>query len=137
MSDYEKASTLAGNVMAVVDEYGFDGVDVDWEYPTEAEYIANESTFVSLLRRQIDERGGLLLTAAVPSTAWAFEVHDVPRLCRYCDYLNVMTYDHHINDPDALHHTAPREDGTGKYDGRGYSNELTAKIFCDLDARMA
>ena len=56
-------------------------------------------------------------------------MHDVLGLCGYSDYINVMTYDHHINDVETLHHTAPKNDGTGKYGDRGYSNEQTTQIF--------
>ena len=132
VSDDGKRAARCAALKDIIEKYGFDGVDIDWEYPIDEVNCANEVKFAAAMRETLDGMGeGMMLTAAVPSTAWGFEVHDINGLEPYCDYLNVMTYDHHINDTETLHHTAPKNDATGKYQTRGYSNEQTTQIFLE------
>lgn len=132
VSNDGKRADLCAALKKVMTEYGFDGADIDWEYPSDAVDRENEVKFAAALRETLDGMGeGYMLTAAIPSTAWGFDMHDVAGIAEYCDYLNIMTYDHHINDAETLHHTAPCNDGTGKYQTRGYSNEQTTQIFIE------
>lgn len=82
-------------VMRVVDEYGLDGVDIDWEYPgrgdgalSEKEDVAN---YVQLLR---DLRGRLgndrLLTIACAGSGYGV---DYTAMAEVLDNFNIMCYD--------------------------------------------
>lgn len=132
VSNDDKRADLCANLKEMIEYYGFDGVDINWEYPADAVDRGNEVSFAKVMRETLDGMGeGYMMTAAISSTAWGFEMHDVLGVTQYCDYINVMTYDHHINDTETLHHTAPKNDGTGKYQTRGYSNEQTTQIFIE------
>jgi chitinase len=82
--------------------HGFDGLDIDWEYPRGPD---DRAAFVSLIKEirvafegesKSSENGKLLLTAAVPASFEAIAAgYDVPELSKYLDYINVMTYDFH------------------------------------------
>lgn len=88
-------------------EYGFDGIDLDWEYPTgggeagNIERPVDVANFVLLLeemRRQLDEQGAIdgrhyLLTIAVGAGKWAYEPLDWEQIHPLLDFINVMTYD--------------------------------------------
>ena len=125
-----KRAQLCENVAAVVREYGFDGADINWEYPQHAYDKSNEVLFAQELRLALKrDNPDAMLTAAVPATMYGFDTHDILSLLPELDYLNVMTYDFHINDTETLHHTAPRNDATGKYAERGYSCEKTVEQF--------
>lgn len=130
VSTPEKRSELCSKIRKSLDYYGFDGVDINWEYPQNEADMANEVNFIRELRLAVNA-GGLhrLITAAVPATYYGFETHDLCGMLPDVDFFNVMTYDFHINDTETLHHTAPYNDATGKYADRGYSCAKTLEIF--------
>jgi chitinase len=76
-------SALVTNVMAAVNTYGFDGVDIDWE----PFYLDTESTAMTSLSAALRSAlGSKLLTVAVSnwSTYWGTNP--------YFDRFNIMTY---------------------------------------------
>ena len=96
----EKIAMLADEIIALAEEYGFDGVDVDWEYPRVGDGSKEQyEAFISLLYDQLKPKG-MLLTAAIlagvdsqnqPITS-ATEAQDFPSFDKL-DWVNLMTYD--------------------------------------------
>jgi chitinase len=90
-------------------KYGFDGVDIDWEYPvgggpegnkTRPEDRRNYTLLLAELRRQLDARGKAdgkhyLLTVAAPAGPAVYANLELGRIHRHLDWLNLMTYDFH------------------------------------------
>merc|ERR1719418_495340 len=95
-------------------EHGFDGLDIDWEYPRGAD---DRASFVSLIKElrlafegeaESSDNDKLLLTAAVPASFEAIAAgYDVPELAKYLDYINVMTYDFHGQWENRVGHNSP------------------------------
>ena len=95
----EKIRNLADEIINLCNEYGFDGVDIDWEYPRldNGSYRQYETLMLYLSRRLHAE--GKLLTAAVMSgmTPDGTVFYDAPAqtdaVLAACDWINVMAYD--------------------------------------------
>jgi chitinase len=99
-----KTSRLAfiNSIRDAVVKYGFDGVDIDWEYPTSSvakiasapDDLYNFTFFLDELRKALNEiRGGLLLTVAVGTGGRIPTFIEVRKLATIIDYLHLMTYD--------------------------------------------
>ncbi|MBQ9813172.1 MAG: hypothetical protein IJM54_07640 [Thermoguttaceae bacterium] len=85
-----KCRTLADSMLKVVDDYGLDGIDVDWEYPR-ANTSRQYETLIKYLREGLDQRGeGKFLTSAVAGfTSAGYSATALG----YLDWVNVMAYD--------------------------------------------
>ena len=95
----ENRAIFVQSIIDTVVKYGYDGVDLDWEYPgsgaAKIAYISkdkqNFTLLVKELRAALNEiRPGMLLTAAVSSEPTYYEVKT---LNDYLDYWNLMSYD--------------------------------------------
>ncbi|KAI1370938.1 hypothetical protein F4677DRAFT_457496 [Hypoxylon crocopeplum] len=93
-------SAFFSSLLSFMGQYGFDGVDIDWEYPTTPDRdgspadLTNFPTFMANLRTQLDTKGyGLSMT--LPSSYWYMRGFDIVSLAESVDWLNVMTYDLH------------------------------------------
>lgn len=94
------ASSRARFIQSAVDfvkTWGFDGFDLDWEYPGQrggsSSDKANYATLIKEFRKEFDKHG-LLLTAAVAAASGSVDIsYDVPVLSQYLDLIHVMAYD--------------------------------------------
>lgn len=123
---------FAHSCVEATKELGFDGIDVDWEYPGLPEHRGTEADtrnctlLLRTLRDSLDLYGKsigrtLLLTAALPAgQRWAqnFEMKEVAGIL---DFLNIMTYDF-----------------SGSWDARSYYNSpLYAPTWIDSSRSVA
>lgn len=84
--------TLIDNIIYLINEYGFDGVDIDWETPSYSER-ANFTTFTKELYEAVkDNNPHHLVTAAIGGGKWQPPSYDLPNSQKYLDFINVMTY---------------------------------------------
>lgn len=102
-------STFADSCVDFIVKYGFDGIDLDWEYPVSGGLVTNsrrpedKQNFTLLLqkiREKLDARGTLdgthyLLTIAGGADASYVKNVELQKLAQYLDYANIMTYDLH------------------------------------------
>lgn len=105
-SDLSKTSVnrlkFINSAISFARKYGFDGLDIDWEIPSNPVDKANFGKLLTDFRTKIEaekvksKKTALLLTAAV--AAWGPDVqisYNVPILAKTLDWVGVMTYDFH------------------------------------------
>lgn len=82
--------TLMTNLQAFLGKHDYDGVDIDWEYPSSD---LDEQTFFALMKalRKAFPTPRYLLSADVPP--WGGSGYDFPDVTPLVDYFNIMTYD--------------------------------------------
>ena len=100
-NDPAKRTTFIGSVIPFLLEYGFEGVDLDWEYPGAREGSHNNTdreAFNDLLdefRVALDPHGLLLTAALSPGWDKIDIAYDVPHVFSKLDFGNIMCYDYH------------------------------------------
>ena len=112
MANSSTRSEMVGYIIDIVRASGFDGVDIDYEFPSSSSDHAAFTDFMGRLRTALDNLGKTtgkqyILSMAVPCTQWAFSLFDMVSLQNFVDYFNVMNYDMFVNSLYTHHHTSP------------------------------
>lgn len=84
-------TTFVNSVMSVINQYGLDGVDIDWEYPDPGTSGNNYTALMQQLSNTLHGQGKLLTAAVVSEGGTANGVQ--PAVFGYVDWLNIMAYD--------------------------------------------
>jgi len=95
----ENREMLAGSLLDIVNDFGFDGIDMDWEYPCDD--IAgieasprdkyNYTTFIQLLRSKLGK--DKIIAMAAGGMQKCADNLEIPKLVELMDFFNIMTYD--------------------------------------------
>ncbi len=108
-STQARREAFADSAVAFMVKYGFDGIDIDWEFPvsgglstnkTRAADKGNFTLLMKTLREKLTARGILegkeyLLTFAGPSDAACLKNMELQKVAPYVDFALAMTYDMH------------------------------------------
>jgi chitinase len=80
--------TLVDNVAAFEEQYGYDGADIDWEYP---ESSVDRAFLVDLMARLRKSNPSYVLS--IDAAPWGGYGYAVGQLQLSLDYINIMMYD--------------------------------------------
>lgn len=101
-ADSTLRTTFANNIVAAINTYDLDGIDIDWEFPS-----SSEKGNFTLLMKEISEKvkannPNHLVTAATGVSAYAN--YDFANSSQYLDFICMMTYD--METSYTAHHSA-------------------------------
>ncbi|MGF1834675.1 chitinase C-terminal domain-containing protein [Photobacterium sanguinicancri] len=127
--------TFATSAVEMLRKYQFDGLDIDYEYPTSmagagnpddkgfmeprrAYLWASYQELMKVLRQKLDNASAqdgthYMLTIAAPSSGYLLRGMETFDVTKYLDYVNIMSYDLHGAWNDHVGHNAALYD-TGK-----------------------
>jgi chitinase len=102
VSSEANRATFITNLLGFLSEYGYDGVDFDWEYPGaddrggSAEDGVNYTALLRELRAAIQASGkDYIVTFTAPTSYWYLRHFDLANMTQYVDWINLMAYDLH------------------------------------------
>ncbi|KAL0950100.1 hypothetical protein HGRIS_010101 [Hohenbuehelia grisea] len=102
VSSSANRATFISSCLQFMRTYGFDGTDIDWEYPVDKlrggadEDKANLNALLKEFRAAIDSSGTAYgLTITTPSSYYYLRNFDIVEIAKWIDWFNHMTYDLH------------------------------------------
>ena len=131
-----KRAGFVANVCDWLENYGLDGVDIDWEYPVGPSWgqsipskPADRENYIILLQEMRDAMDTLgettgkrySLSTAVPASGWFLQRNDVKAASEIADTLKLMSYDYYGSWSSRTGHNAnlyrnPRDPGNWSTD---------------------
>ncbi|RWA12354.1 hypothetical protein EKO27_g2735 [Xylaria grammica] len=92
-------ATFIASLASFLEEYGFQGVDIDWEYPGAPDrggIQEDTDNYVSLVKELRDRLGTRFgISIAIPTSYWYLRWFKPKQMEPYVDWFGVMTYDLH------------------------------------------
>ncbi|CAD6502607.1 BgTH12-05198 [Blumeria graminis f. sp. triticale] len=92
---------FASDVVKFIQDLGFDGVDIDWEYPADETQAVNYVLLLAEVRRKLDEYAAqhapgyhFLITVACPAGAVHYRKMHLAEMNAHIDTWNLMAYDY-------------------------------------------
>lgn len=87
---------FVGNVVANIEKFNFDGVDIDWEFPSTKRESIMLTNVVKYFRFYLEKkypREHKILTVAIPMDVQSLTLFQFQKIDKYVDFYNLMGYD--------------------------------------------
>ena len=122
-------------VMEVVDQFDYDGIDLDWEYPDTKEEVVGFERLTRRFRKALDDLGQkkgrhMFVTFAASSNPGTVRWLDKAFVLETMDWINVMTYDYTGEWTKYAGHQSPLF-ASSKQPGNPRSTELSMKYLLE------
>ena len=121
--------------MEIVDQFDYDGIDLDWEYPDTKEEVVGFERLTRRFRKALDDLGRkkgrpMVVTMAASSNPGTLRWLDKSFLLETMDWINVMTYDYTGDWTNYAGHQSPLF-ASSKQPGSPRSTELSMKFLLE------
>ena len=122
--------TVLANLKQFVTENDYDGIDIDWEFPSNA---TDRAFFVTLMRRLRETFPSPRYTLSADLAPWNGDFYDTKKLKDYATFFNLMVYDcagpwtssAHLNSPIFWDNRDPQPEECEP----GASDQQAAELF--------
>ncbi|KAE8147487.1 endochitinase 1 [Aspergillus avenaceus] len=101
LKEEKHRKTFATSAVDLMQNIGYDGIDIDWEFPTTNSSVADMVKLLKGVREELDKyhrenAGGerFLLTIACSAGPLNYKPLNIPEIDKYLDYWNIMAYDY-------------------------------------------
>jgi len=125
-------NTFADHIVELINMYGFDGVDIDWETPLSGE----QARFTELMRvvytKVKANNPNHLVTAAIAGGMWQPPQYNLLQSQQYMDFINMMTYG--MTSSNGYYQNALFKDTTNDHPTFGVGRTLTS---CSIEESIA
>jgi chitinase len=121
--------------MEIVDQFDYDGIDLDWEYPDTKDEVVGFERLTRRFRKALDALGqkkgrSMVVTMAASANPGTLKWLDRAFLLESMDWINVMTYDFTGDWTNYAGHHSPLF-ASSKQPGNPRSTELTMKYLLE------
>ncbi|XP_076325319.1 uncharacterized protein LOC143233222 isoform X2 [Tachypleus tridentatus] len=149
VADYTNRQRFIRSAIRYLREHGFDGLELDWEYPgfREGGNDGDRYGYAQLIRETREAfdaertpagKDKLILSVAVPAGKdYIDKGFDVATITKHVNFMNVLSYDYHTAYESETHHHAPlfRRPDFIKWDEKNKLNvEWTIEYYIKLGA---
>jgi len=129
---------FASSAVKLVTDWGFDGIDIDWEYPANAGEAQNFVQLLQACRQALDQYSAqhadgyhFLITVASPAGPKNYANMDMHGMDRYVDTWNLMAYDYAGSWDSTSGHQANLYDNPGNEQATKFSTERAVRDYTD------